>query len=745
MLKPKFKFINNFLDRITKPGKSLQQIRVSILDRLYMIASIVGLPAILMAVFEAYHYNQYVPMLVYIIVYLPVLYLTIRLKESTYKIKASVLLMAIYIIASQNFFTWGVSGASIPLFVLFNILVSVFYGMKKGLISISLSLIPLSIACYLMCAGYLEPNIGIIDLSNNLISWITAASVLIFISAISVISSGILQTNLVTSIDFIKKQAEELRIKNRRLNEDINKIKKTEEALKKSKNRFRRLFEDLGDAVFVTSLESDNIGQILEANLEAEKQTGYSRDELLSMNIIQDITIERDDIGPLEIKSSMLNGKKIELIEKKAQKDGTEYWTEVTITPIDYKGRTASLSINHDITERILAEQEKEELQKQLLQTQKLESVGTLAGGVAHDFNNILTVIMGLSEMLLKQTDEENFRYAHLENIHNSSKRAARLTRQLLLFSRKQDMELEIVNINEIIDSLHKMLTRLIDENISMHLDFDEDIWQIKADRNQMEQVITNLVVNARDAMPDGGELTIYTKNVNIDKEKAKTIPGLEAGKYIRLSIEDTGVGIDKDIQNKIFDPFFTTKGRTEGTGMGLSVVHGIIKEHGGIINVYSETGEGTIFKIYLLAINEQKQNSGLENNSENFEDYKGNGECILIVEDEKNVLSYLENILGDSGYDYLSANNGEDAIRIFKEKKQSIDLLISDVIMTGIDGIELAEILKQKQKDLKVILSSGYSSKKIAKSKIKEKGFQFIQKPYDILDLLKKVYTTIN
>ena len=178
---------------------------------------------------------------------------------------------------------------------------------------------------------------------------------------------------------------------------------------------------------------------------------------------------------------------------------------------------------------------------------------------------------------------------------------------------------------------------------------------------------------------------------------------------------------------------------------MGLSVVHGIIKEHGGIINVYSETGEGTIFKIYLLAINEQKQNPGLENNSENFEDYKGNGECILIVEDEKNVLSYLENILGDSGYDYLSANNGEDAIRIFKEKKQSIDLLISDVIMTGIDGIELAEILKQKQKDLKVILSSGYSSKKIAKSKIKEKGFQFIQKPYDILDLLKKVYTTIN
>ncbi len=746
MLNFGFKFINNLLEKITFPGKNLQQIRISILNRLFMMASILGFPAVIMAVAEAYHYAQYVPMLIYIIVYLPVLYLTIRLENYSYKIKASVLLIAIYIIASQNFFIWGVSGASIPLFVLLNILVSVFYGMKKGLISIALSLIPLSIAGFLMSRGHLQPNLDIIDLSNNVISWITAASVLILVSAISVISSGILQTNLVTSIQFIKKQAEELRIKNRRLKEDISKIKKTEEALKKSKNRFRRFFEDLGDAVFVTSLDSDNFGDILEANIEAEKQTGYSRDELLSMNIIHDISIQRNsDIEPSEIKSRMLEGKKFELIEKKVQKDGTEYWTEVTITPIDYKGKIASLSINHDITERILAEQEKEELQKQLLQTQKLESVGTLAGGVAHDFNNILTVIMGLSEMLLKQTDEENIRYSHLENIHNSSKRAARLTKQLLLFSRKQDMELEVVNINEIIESLHKMLNRLIDENISMHLDFGENIWQIKADSNQMEQVITNLVVNARDAMPDGGELTIYTKNAIINKEKAKNMPDLKAGKYIRLSVKDTGMGIDEEIKDKIFDPFFTTKGRTEGTGMGLSVVHGIIKEHGGLINVFSEDGKGTAFNIYLPAIKEQKLTTELENTSENFEDYAGDGECILIVEDEKNVLSYLENILGNYGYNYISAENGEKAIKIFNKNKNSIDLLISDVVMTGIDGIELAQKLKNEKDDLKVILSSGYSSKKIAKAKIREKGFKFIQKPYDILDLLKKIYTTIN
>lgn len=403
-----------------------------------------------------------------------------------------------------------------------------------------------------------------------------------------------------------------------------------------------------------------------------------------------------------------------------------------------------AVGIHIDIDDRKKSEEEKKKLQRQLLQTQKLESIGTLAGGVAHDFNNILTVIIGLTELVISQMKKNDPNYSHLKSVLESAKRAAKLTRQLLLFSRKQDMDFELINLNETISRLNKMLNRLIGEYINMKTAFDDNLWRINADENQIEQIITNLVINARDAMPEGGQLIIGTRNINIDEIKARSIPDVKPGDYVLLTIEDTGIGIDKKTQKRIFDPFFTTKGRAEGTGMGLAVVHGIIKKHHGFINVYSEPGEGTIFKIYFPAIKEKRIEEKLMEEADSTEEYYGDGETILIVEDEEPVLKYLENILNKYGYNYYSIYNGEKAIQLFQEKKDEIELLISDVILTGMDGVELAKKLRSQKQDLKVILSSGYSDRKFSKSDIKKRGYKFIQKPYDIVKLLKIVYTSL-
>ena len=423
------------------------------------------------------------------------------------------------------------------------------------------------------------------------------------------------------------------------------------------------------------------------------------------------------------------------------KKGGSKFPQEISLTALDDGGL---ICLVRDITERKKAEREKEKLQEQLLQTQKLESIGTLAGGVAHDFNNILTVIIGLAQLVKTRTKKSDPNYEQLDSILKSAERAADLTKQLLLFSRKKEMDLEVINLNITISELRKMLNRLIGENISMHNQLASDLWKIKADRNQLEQVITNLVVNARDAMSGGGDLHIKTKNVFITDEKANAIPNIEPGHYVRMSIEDTGHGMNQEIQDKIFDPFFTTKGLAEGTGMGLAVVHGIVKEHKGFINVYSEIGEGTIFHIYLPRVKSGRNQETRKRKTRQLNNFEGKGETVLIVEDEKPVLTYLEKVLENYGYNYLSAKSGEEALDLFTKHKDNIDLLLSDVIMTGIDGVELANRLKKQNNDLKIILSSGYSNKKVALRKIKDKGYHFIQKPYDITKLLSLLYETI-
>ena len=522
---------------------------------------------------------------------------------------------------------------------------------------------------------------------------------------------------------------------------DITKRKEMERELKESVKRYRGFFKTSRDCVFISSEE----GQWIDMNDAAVELFGYESRAELENTRIPELYANPDDRQKFITKikeNGYLKDYPVNLKKKNGE------IINALITSVVNKDQSGNIigfqGTIKDITDRKESEREKNKLHKQLLQAQKLESIGTLAGGVAHDFNNILTVIMGLTQIVMNQTKKSNRNYNHLKNIYESGERAAKLTNQLLLFSRKQEMEFQILNVNKTISRLEKMLNRLIGENITIRNELAQNLWKINADETQIEQVITNLAVNARDAMPDGGRLRISTQNMIIDKNKAHTIPDLEPGEYVQISVEDTGKGIEKEILNKIFDPFFTTKGKSEGTGMGLSVVHGIIKEHNGQINVYSEPGEGTIFKIYLPAV--QKQGTAIKKNAtaEKIDQFIGQGETILIVEDEKQVLTFLENMLDKYKYDYYSANNGEEALELFKDKKNQIDLLISDVVMTGIDGIALADQLKKQKPELKIILSSGYSNKKVLPGEIRKKGYQFIQKPYDSMELLKKVRKTL-
>ncbi|HMA61293.1 MAG TPA: PAS domain S-box protein [bacterium] len=521
---------------------------------------------------------------------------------------------------------------------------------------------------------------------------------------------------------------------------DITERKEAREKLENSMRKYKSLFEQSLDGIFLHDLE----GNIIDVNQVAAEQSGYSRKELLEMEVFELHTENTNKEEILRQWQEWDTNQQVIIEDYHKNKDGSLTPMEIKTGRVNYGDKELMLAITRDISARRKAEEEKDELQEQLLQSQKLESIGTLAGGVAHDFNNILTVIIGLSQMILNQTEKSNSNYQHLKSIDEAARRAADLTRNLLLFSRKQDMDLKNVNLSEIIDNLNKMLNRLIGEDIQMHNTLPDNLWEIEADQGQIEQVITNLVVNARDAMPDGGHLSLSTQNVFIDKNKAQAIPDIEPGQYVMLSIEDTGHGIDKSIQDKIFDPFFTTKGRSEGTGMGLSVVHGIIKEHGGLINVYSESGQGTIFKIYLPVV-ESKTRYTDQKIQENMDKFTGNGEKILIVEDEIPVLQYLENVLTSNNYITISAKNAEEALQIYEDEKHNIDLMISDVIMTGMDGVELADHIRSEKDDLKIILSSGYSDRKVARSEIRKKDYSFIQKPYDVIKLLKIIHETLN
>jgi signal transduction histidine kinase len=387
--------------------------------------------------------------------------------------------------------------------------------------------------------------------------------------------------------------------------------------------------------------------------------------------------------------------------------------------------------------ERIQAEKEMAVLQEQLRQSQKMEAIGRLAGGIAHDFNNLLTIIKGYSQLSLIELKETDPMRGSIEEIKRAADRAADLTRQLLAFSRRQILEMRVLDLNSVLRDLDKMLRRVIGEDIELVTLLAEDLGRVKTDHGQMQQVIMNLAVNAKDAMPNGGKLTIETANVELDETYARSHVAVIPGRYAMLSVSDTGVGMTAEVKEQVFEPFFTTKEKGKGTGLGLSTVYGIVKQSGGNIWVYSEPGQGTTFKIYLPRVDEPLEE--LKEKAEVKEIPLGS-ETILVVEDEGEVRKVAVRILSGQGYKVLEASHGNDAMLVCKQHEGPIHLMVTDVVMPNMSGHELAKRLKAFHPEMKVLYMSGYTDNAIVHHGVLEKGMNYIQKPFTVEGLAKKV-----
>jgi len=503
---------------------------------------------------------------------------------------------------------------------------------------------------------------------------------------------------------------------------DITERKLTEDARRESEERYRLLVENASEAIFVIK---DGIVKF--PNFKTEEMTGYSEKELSEIPF-KNIIHPDDREMVLERRRKRLMGEKPPSTYsfRMINKSGNELLVQINTVLITWEGKPATINFIGDITEQ-------KRLETQLQQAQKMESVGTLAGGIAHDFNNLLMGILGRTSLISADVDSFHPHTEHLKEIEKYVKSAADLTKQLLGFARGGRYVVKPTELNELIKNQNQMFGRT-QKNINIQEKYEKDLWVVEVDRKQIEQVLLNLYVNSWHAMPGGGNLYIQTENIVIDEFFNRTYH-VEPGKYVKISVTDTGVGMDKATQQKIFDPFFTTKEMGRGTGLGLASAYGIIKNHNGFIDFYSKKGEGTTFNIYLPA----SEKEAVKEVEIHEELYRGT-ETLLLVDDEDMIVDVGCGIIDKLGYKSLTAKSGEEAIGVYKKNHDKIDMVILDMIMPDMDGGETYDKLKEINPDIKVLLSSGYSINGQA-TEILERGCNgFIQKPFNMADLSKKI-----
>ena len=504
------------------------------------------------------------------------------------------------------------------------------------------------------------------------------------------------------------------------------------QTLEDSELKYGTITENLKVGVFRCS--PDNYGHFLEANPALMQILGYhDKDEFLQTKIGDHFQFQTD-VKNFQKKISEQGYVLYDEMLMRS-KDGEPVWCSINVNAVhDSNGQIKYYDgVVENINKRKKLEKEKKEMQLQLIQAQKMEEVGVLAGGVAHDFNNILTAMLSISELNMQMLPENHELYKDMKDIFDLANRGAGIPRQLLIFSRRQHISFEMVDINQIIEGLRKMLNRLLGENITIQTNLQTELPACLGDKGTLEQVVMNLVVNARDAMPDGGQIHISTELLELSEDKAIVMPGGYGGSFIMLSVQDEGTGIEPGLLRRIFEPFFSTKGIGKGTGLGLSVVNDIVKQHKGWINIKSEQGKGTVFHIYI-PVNTQEGQVVVE--AEEARDNRGNGERILLIEDDEKVLAALSQGLEENGYIVETSNNAKQAMARFFEEHGNFHYIISDVVLPDENGLCLVEELISYNPTLKAILSSGYTENKSGRSMIEERGFKFLQKPFSAKQL---------
>jgi len=525
---------------------------------------------------------------------------------------------------------------------------------------------------------------------------------------------------------------------NLELEKEVTEHKLTEEALRESEKRYRLLFESNPFPMWVYDLDALTF---LAVNEAAIRHYGYSREEFLGMTI-RDIRPAEASASQSENDSNASGGNNQTGSWRHRKKDGTIIDVEITSHRLIFDERNAEVVLASDITERKRAEETLNATEEQLRQSQKMEAVGKLAGGVAHDFNNLLTAISGHSELSLRRLGADDPLRRNVEVIKSASDRAAALTRQLLAFSRKQVLQPKVLDLNDVVVETNKLLRRLIGEDIDLLTVLEPSLGKIKADPGQIGQVLMNLSVNARDAMPRCGKLTIETSNIYIDEEYARRHVSVTPGWYVMLAVSDTGCGMDDATRERIFEPFFTTKEVGKGTGLGLSTVFGIVKQSGGNIWVYSEVGRGTTFKIYLPRTDKTVETFEA---SSNHDEAPAGTETVLLVEDEEIVRDMTHEILRMSGYHVLESSRGSEALAVCEQHKGPIHLMLTDVVMPQMSGRELAERLMPLRPEMRVLYMSGYTDDAIVHHGVLDEGMAFIEKPFTPNALARKVRESLD
>ncbi len=495
------------------------------------------------------------------------------------------------------------------------------------------------------------------------------------------------------------------------------------EALRESEQRYRTLFEDSRDAIYISTRE----GEFIDVNQSALDLFGYIKEEMVGLDVHK-IYVNPEDRMRFQQKIED-RGFVRDYRAKFCKKDGTEMhcllsstvWRANDGSILGYQG------IIRDMTKA-------KRLEAQLLRARKMEAVGTLAGGIAHDFNNLLMGIQGHTSLMLLHVDPDHPHFERLKGIEDIVQKGANLTKQLLGFARGGRYEVKPTDLNELIKQSSEMFAQT-QKNITINRKYQKDIWRVEVDQGQIEQVLLNIYLNARQAMPDGGYIYIETSNVELDKIYSKAF-GVKPGNYVWISVSDTGIGIDDATRQRIFEPFFTTKEMSRGTGLGLASAYGIIKNHGGIINVYGKKGAGTTLNIYLPASEKE-----LSITKKKFSDeiLKGT-ETILLVDDEDMIIDVGGDMLRAIGYKVLVAGSGKEAVDAYRKLKDNIDLVIVDMIMPHMDGGKVYDRMKEINPDVRVILSSGYSVESQAKEILKRGCNAFIQKPFNMKKLSGKI-----
>ncbi len=518
---------------------------------------------------------------------------------------------------------------------------------------------------------------------------------------------------------------------------DISEKILAEERARVSAERESSFFSSVNDAIFVHPLVNVGFAPFVEVNDVACRRYGYTREEFLRLNA-SNITKKNHatEHGSTDQRKQLYNKGRIVFEVEHVKKCGDIFPVEISSNVIEQSGRPFILSVVRDITERKNALEEKEKLEAQLQHAQKMDAVGRLAGGVAHDFNNMLSVILGFTEMSLNEIDKNDPLYTNLLKIQSAAEHSADLTRQLLAFARKQTISPRVVNLNHIIEKMLDVLQRLIGEEIDLEYFPNQDLWQVKIDPTQVNQIIVNLCINARDAISGGGNIGIATNNTVLGEEHCRNHSGFVPGEYVSVGINDNGCGVEKDIHRLIFEPFFTTKRRGEGTGLGLATVYGILKQNKGFIEVKSEPGVHTTFTFFIPRFRGEAK-TYRELHQERVE--KGN-ETILVVEDEVTILDMLGAILKKMGYQVLTADSPTEAMRLAKEHGAGIDLVMTDVVLPEMNGFELVKKLHELCPGLKALYTSGYTPNVVAHHGVMDEELHFIQKPFLQEDLARKI-----